>query len=270
MAALMRRLLSRRGGTLLMRCHLPAVADDEAARVETDRVGEMPGRLDIPHDTTSAFIPGAIMPRSFSPRARAALTVTPRKASSGVRPKSTQAMFMAVSSECTGEEPGLRSVATASGTPCRRNDGTGGSLALLQVVEGAGQQRRHRAGPRHLHHAVVIEIFDVIAGKRAVPAASLAPPMLESCSAWSFSGSPSARRGIEHPRRLRDGEGDGFAEDIDRIGEPRLVDRGQRLLADERHVAGAIVLVFGRKGVGAEECGHDIHRPALRQARGRP
>ena len=78
------------------------------------------------HSTACASIPVRSMPRSFSPRARAALRVTPASASSGVRRNSVQPMFRMSSSEEIGEVPGLQSVASAIGTPARRSASTGG------------------------------------------------------------------------------------------------------------------------------------------------
>ena len=77
-------------------------------------------------------------------------------------------MFMASSSEVSGEVPGLQSVASAIGTPCRRNSSTGGCLRLAEEVEGAGQQHRHRAGRRHRRGAVLVGVFEMIGRERAV------------------------------------------------------------------------------------------------------
>src|SRR6056297_1063308 len=81
----------------------------------------------------SARKPGAMRPQSSSPRARAALTVTPRKASAGVRRNRVQPIFMASRIEVRGEEPGLQSVESAIGTPCSRKAVTGGSCFSCSV-----------------------------------------------------------------------------------------------------------------------------------------
>ncbi len=75
----------------------------------------------------SADLPGAMLPTSLSiPSARAALSVIPAMASSGVRLNKVQAMFIARVGESNGEVPGLQSVATAIGTLCLRSRSTGG------------------------------------------------------------------------------------------------------------------------------------------------
>ena len=49
-------------------------------------------------------------------------------------------MFIASSSDPSGDEPGFQSVATAIGTPWSRNACDGRRLRLVQRVEGAGQR----------------------------------------------------------------------------------------------------------------------------------
>ena len=61
------------------------------------------------------------------PSARAASRVIPASDSSTVRPNRMQAMLAISRSEAKGEVPGLRSVATAIGTPARRRAATGGA-----------------------------------------------------------------------------------------------------------------------------------------------
>ena len=77
--------------------------------------------------------PAAIRPRSVRPSARAAVTVVPASASSGVRPKKVQAMFIASVSEVIGAEPGFMSVATAISTPASRKAATGGACVSRSV-----------------------------------------------------------------------------------------------------------------------------------------
>ena len=79
------------------------------------------------------------------------------------------------------------------------------------------------------------------ADKAPNSAASAAPPWLESCSAWSFTGRPSACA-------------------VDRIGQSLAVHRRQLGQADLVDVALLVVAGFGRQGVGAQERGHDPDR----------
>jgi len=81
----------------------------------------------------SARLPGSRLPRSESPSARAACNVAPASAYSGVKRNSVHAMFSIVRIEVQGEVPGLQSVATAIGTPCRRSRSTGGALVSRSV-----------------------------------------------------------------------------------------------------------------------------------------
>ena len=80
------------------------------------------------HTAKSARWPAASVPRSVRPSARAPFTVTPRRASSGVKRNSVQAMFSINNSDKPGDEPGLWSLAMAIGTPCARSAEIGGSL----------------------------------------------------------------------------------------------------------------------------------------------
>ena len=62
------------------------------------------------------------------PSARAAFRVAPASASSGVSRNSVHAMFSISSSDVHGDVPGLQSVETAIGTPCRRSKSIGGTF----------------------------------------------------------------------------------------------------------------------------------------------
>ena len=79
------------------------------------------------HAAMSARCPSCSVPRSARPSARAAWTVAPASASSGVNRNSVHAMLSISSSDVVGEVPGLQSVATAIGTPRARNAASGGN-----------------------------------------------------------------------------------------------------------------------------------------------
>ena len=49
---------------------------------------------------------------------------------------------------------------------------------------------------------VGVEIFEVVGGQRAVSGGKAAPPALESCSAWIFTGRPRSRAAVEERRDL--------------------------------------------------------------------
>ncbi len=74
------------------------------------------------HDLPASRLPVS----AASPRAVAALIVTPAKHSSTVILNRVAAMFITVSSEVKGEVPGLQSVASAIATPAARKASIGG------------------------------------------------------------------------------------------------------------------------------------------------
>ena len=71
--------------------------------------------------------------------------------------------------------------------------------------------------------------------------------------------------GFEDAGRLLDREGDLLTEGIDGIGKPELDDGGDHLLADELHIAFAVVMKFRRDGMSAQVGGGDIDRTELVQ-----
>ena len=116
-------------------------------RIEADAIDQLGRPLDVPdREVAPTCRLRACRSRREPPSARAASRVTPARHSSTVRRNSVAAMFMVSSSEVSGEVPGLQSVASAIGTPCRRNSVDRRRLRLAQEVEGAGQQHRDRAG----------------------------------------------------------------------------------------------------------------------------
>ena len=77
----------------------------------------------------TAALPAPSQPSSGRPSARPALRVMPRTASARLRPCRMQLRVAAAHRSCSGDEPGLRSVATANGTPASRRSPTGGGLS---------------------------------------------------------------------------------------------------------------------------------------------
>ena len=95
-------------------------------RVEADPVDEFGRTLDVPDREIAPF---AGLERAGPPRrpsARAPSRVVPAMHSATVIRNSVAPMFMARSSEVSGELPGLQSVASAILTPWARNSSTGG------------------------------------------------------------------------------------------------------------------------------------------------
>ena len=91
-------------------------------------------------------------------------------------------------------------------------------------------------------------------------AASAAPPWSESCSACSFTGSPSLAAAANTRSDLRGREGDRLAERVHRIGEPLAGERRKHLLRHEIDV-----------GIGtARELRRHRVRPEIGRAHGAP
>ena len=63
--------------------------------------------------------------------------------------------------------------------------------------------------------------------------------------------------------RLLDRKGDALAETVDRIDKPGLMSGRQGLLRNELHIAGAVVAIVRRKGMGAKKGRRDLDRQAL-------
>ena len=78
-----------------------------------------------------------------------------------------QASVIASRSDCSGEVPGLQSVATAIGTPCCAERVERRQLCFAQAVECARQQHRHGAGRGHGAHAGIRCVFDMVGGQSA-------------------------------------------------------------------------------------------------------
>ncbi len=62
---------------------------------------------------------------------------------------------------------------------------------------------------------------------------------------------------------LVDGESVVVAEGVAVLGEAKFGDFGNELFGDEADVFGAAVFVFGRNGVGGQQCGDDARRAFL-------
>ena len=75
-------------------------------------------------------------------------------------------MFIASSSEFSGDVPGLRSVATAIAHAMRAQGRNGGSCVSRNVIERPRQQHRHGSRRRHRRRPILIGIFQMIGGKR--------------------------------------------------------------------------------------------------------
>ncbi len=69
---------------------------------------------------------------------------------------------------------------------------------------------------------------------------------------------PVRERRFEYARRLVGGEGARLHEYVAKEGQARVRDRGDHLFANQLDVAGSVVAVLWRDGVGAEKGGHDV------------
>ena len=135
-------------------------------------------------------------------------------------------------------------------------------LLLAQIIEGAGQQHRHRAGLGNRQDAGFVEIFDVIDGKCAIARREHRAAEIGQLLGMELDGEPKRFRGLEDLLRLFDRKGDAFAEAVDRIGEACFMDGWQGLLRNKPHIAGAVVAVFRREGMGAEKGRGHLDRQA--------
>ena len=173
--------------------------------------------------TKSARFPAASVPRSPRPSARAAWTVIPRSASSGVSRNSVLAMLSISSGDSVGDEPGLWSVAMAIGTPAARRAATGGSLRLAQEVERAGQENGDGAGRRHRRDAVGADVFEVVARQRAVFGGERRAVLVAQLLGVQLDRQAEPSRRVEDAPRLRGGEADAVAEAVDGVDQPLAV-----------------------------------------------
>ncbi len=170
---------------------------------------------------------------------------------------------MGIDSVC--EEPGLQSVASATGTPASTSRRAGAYLCFMRkkLVPGSSTAvtpERARASTPAGETAIRWS-----AESAPSSAASSAPPESTNSSAWRRGSEAVADAGLEHPARLLGGEHPVLAEDVAEAGEPCLGGGRHDLLADQVEVAargpGA---VLGRHLVGGEQGRHQVHRVARR------
>ena len=212
--------------------------------------------------TKSAALPGASVPRStVKPRARAALRVTPASASSEVRPNNRVPMLMVSSSEVAGAEPGLQSVASAMWVPADA-EGLDGRLALIrQTIERDRQQHGDRSRSGEGGSIGFRGVLEVIARQRVMAGGHLRAAEIGELLRVHLDRQPQVVRGVEQALRLRDIEGDVFAEDIHRIDQPLRVEGGQPVGDDRVDVLVGAARKLRRHRVGGEECG--LHRDGI-------
>ena len=184
--------------------------------------------LDVPDHEVGALAGRQRAAVGAGPSARAACTVTPRSASSGVRRNSVQAMFSISSSDSAGRRAGVVVGGDRDRHAGGAQRGDRRQPRLAQEVERAGQQHGHACRPR----------------------AIAATPSSLRYSRWSHDSAPYSRgergaalvaqllgvqldrqaeraRGVEHAPRLRRREADALAERVDRVDQPFGVQRRQ-------------------------------------------
>ncbi len=245
--------------------------DTSMEGVVADPVDELRWLVDIPDREVRAL---ADLQRCRSPRRAQApwrrCASSPSRHSSTVIRNSVAAMFIASSSDVSGEVPGLQSVATAIGTPYCAERLDRRRVRLADEVEGAGKHHRDRASFRHRANARLAGVFEVVGGERAVSRRQRSPAEIGKLVGVELDREPALPRGVEHSRDLLRREGDTLAEGIDRVREPLLRDRGQHLLRHLRDVALLVAPRLRRQRVRAEEGRRDADVTYLAQTTGDP
>ena len=137
-----------------------------------------------------------------------------------------QAIFSISSGESVGEVPGLWSVAIAIGTPASRRRRPA-AAGLAQEVEGARQQHRDGAGPRHRLDAGLAQVLEVVAGQRAEARRPAPRRPVGQLLGVQLDRQPERARALEHAPRLRRRERDALAERVDGVDEPLGMERRQ-------------------------------------------
>ena len=95
-------------------------------RIESDPVDQFGGPLDVPDREVAGFAGFQASDFVDSPSAARRIACYRGKAFVDGEAEQVAPMFIVSSSEVSGEVPGLLSVASAIGTPCRRIASTGG------------------------------------------------------------------------------------------------------------------------------------------------
>jgi hypothetical protein len=135
---------------------------------------------------------------------------------------SVQAMLIISSSDSTGDEPGLWSVAMAIGTRRRRAALHRRQPGFAQEVVGAGQQHGHGAGGAHRRDAVGRQVFQVVARQRAEPRRQCRAVLVAQLLGMQLDRQAQAARGVEHAFGLFGAEGDVVAEHVDGVDQAGL------------------------------------------------
>ena len=203
------------------------------------------------------------MPRAWRP-----LRVTPASASSGVRPKSVQAMLSISRSEASGDVPGFRSLATAIGTPAARSSSTGGLRRFAEKVGCPRQQHGHRARPGDGPHPFRVEMFEMIDRQRLELGRQPGGAQVGKLLDVGLDRQAVPRGRLENPPALRRREGDPLAEYVHRVGQSLRGRGGENLIANAGDIIVAAAGIFRRHGMrGKQRRGH-VDRQVFRQAAG--
>ncbi len=214
-------------------------------------------------------MPGAMLPtRCARPSARAALTVIPVSASSGVRPNKVHAMFIARVGDSIGEVPGLQSVATAIATLCLRSIADRRLARFLERVKGARQEHRDGAGRGHRLGAGLVEMLEMVGAERMIFCGQRGALLIGQLLGVETHREAVRGRGLEQPLDLLGGERHAFAKGVDAGREAGLGRGGDELVDHLADVVRAAVLFGGGNGVEREERGHDAHGGVFTEAPG--
>ena len=177
-------------------------------------------------------------------------------------------MFIASSSEVSGEVPGLQSVASAIGTPCGAQGRDRRQPGLAHEVEGAGQQRRRPCPAAAMAAAPASSRYSRWSADRAPCSAASAAAV----EVGELVGVQLDRQAVRpwRPRTRGDlgrRKGDALAEGVDRVGQALGGDRGIISRHTQVDIALAIAGELRRQGVGPRNVVAIVHRTAPARAR---
>lgn len=156
-----------------------------------------------------------------------------------------------------GQEPGLKSVAIATGTPALTMSRAGANTApRLKLVAGS----RHAMTPPLAMEASPPAADDqVLSRDRADLTGELAAADGLDLVGVDLGTQAILETRFEHLTGLFDGEGVGLAEDVAELGDALLLDLGHHLLAHKADVLFAVGLIFRRDKVRAHEGRDEVH-----------
>ena len=179
----------------------------------------------------------------------AALMVAAVMASAGVILRQTQAKAMTYCIDSVGDDPGLQSVASATGTPASIMSRAGANSSPIKnkVVAGKSTATTPASAMRRMPSADACTRWS--ADTAPTSAASSAPPKGTISSAWIFGRHAGRQARLQHPARLFHGEDALLAKDVAKLGAAGLRHDRDHLVDDQRHETVGIVPELRRNRV---------------------